>query len=393
MDFRVINANNLPEVMKLWDYCFEKNDTPFFKWYFDEYCLKQNMILGAYDKATGKLMNMLHLNPYTINLRNQNIKVSYIVGVATAPEFRGRHLFAKLLDTLFTVLRAQRQAFVLLMPINAGIYRPYNFEFCYYKHAYELPLSSLPKLQVTKHITLERVSILETEYFTKIYTEVMSERNGNVQRDKQKWLNLVTVHNGELVQAIVAKEEECITGYMFYSINDNLFTIHELITKDIDVRNSLLEFSRQHITEAKTLSWLADEADKTYLYFSDQKTSGSLMPFMMARCINVRQALEELKVKDLEISGVLKILIHDKNLPLNNGLLEVKIENGKIDFKSTTDEEDLEMDIATFTQLYFGQFTVEELLTEGKIKAKSLKSANILARIFPKCNNYINEYF
>lgn len=119
MDFRIINDETLPKIMELWDYCFEKNDTPFFKWYFNEYCLKENMVLGGFDEKSGKIVNMLHLNPYTINLRGRYLKLPYIVGVATAPEYRGRHLFAPLLETAFSVLRAQGQAFVLLMPISA----------------------------------------------------------------------------------------------------------------------------------------------------------------------------------------------------------------------------------------------------------------------------------
>ena len=88
MDFRIINDETLPKIMELWDYCFEKNDTPFFKWYFNEYCLKENMVLGGFDEKSGNLMNMLHLNPYTINLRGRDLKLPYIVGVATAPEYR-----------------------------------------------------------------------------------------------------------------------------------------------------------------------------------------------------------------------------------------------------------------------------------------------------------------
>lgn len=83
MDFRIINDETLPKIMELWDYCFEKNDTPFFKWYFNEYCLKENMVLGGFDEKSGNLMNMLHLNPYTINLRGRDLKLPYIVGVAT----------------------------------------------------------------------------------------------------------------------------------------------------------------------------------------------------------------------------------------------------------------------------------------------------------------------
>ena len=47
MDFRIINDETLPKIMELWDYCFEKNDTPFFKWYFNEYCLKKIWCLAA----------------------------------------------------------------------------------------------------------------------------------------------------------------------------------------------------------------------------------------------------------------------------------------------------------------------------------------------------------
>ena len=52
MDFRIINDETLPKIMELWDYCFEKNDTPFFKWYFNEYCLKENMVLGGFDEKS-----------------------------------------------------------------------------------------------------------------------------------------------------------------------------------------------------------------------------------------------------------------------------------------------------------------------------------------------------
>ena len=71
------------------------------------------MVLGGFDEKSGKLMNMLHLNPYTINLRGRDLKLPYIVGVATAPEYRGRHFFDPLLETAFSVLRAQGLAVVL----------------------------------------------------------------------------------------------------------------------------------------------------------------------------------------------------------------------------------------------------------------------------------------
>lgn len=122
MDFRLLNSAFLPQAAELWDYCFEKKGDPFYEWYFSEYCLKQNSVIGGFDGD--KLACMLHLNPYAITLRGQTLRLPYIVGVATAPEYRGQHLTRPLLEMAFTVLRAQGAAFALLMPINPAIYKP-----------------------------------------------------------------------------------------------------------------------------------------------------------------------------------------------------------------------------------------------------------------------------
>ena len=84
MTYRVVNEARMPQVMDLWDYCFEKKDDPFYQWYFSEYCGKNNMVIGGFDEQD-KLQNMLHLNPYMLNLRGTQQLTPYIVGVATAP--------------------------------------------------------------------------------------------------------------------------------------------------------------------------------------------------------------------------------------------------------------------------------------------------------------------
>lgn len=393
MDFCIINDKTLPKIMELWDYCFEKDDTPFFKWYFEEYCLKENTIIGEFDESSGNLMNMLHLNPYVINLRGEDVQTPYIVGVATAPEYRGRHLFGPLLDTTFSILRAQRYAFVLLMPISAGIYKPYQFDYCYYRHRYEMPLSALPRLGIDEAIYLKRTELTDAEMFASVYDTVTKKYHGAVKRSLKNWQQLLAVHASENMKAVIAKRGADVVGYMFYNIADRVFTIHELIAEEPLVRNAFLQFTRQHVTEAETLIWLAENWDKTYIHLLDQKYSGSLQPFMMARCIDIRQALLQLKNVNNDLNGSITLLINDKTLPLNNGLLKLEITAGQIDVKVTVDMQDVEMDIAAFTQLYFGQFSVQELAVENRLKIQNQEAAEILDMLFPKCNNYINEYF
>ena len=155
----------------------------------------------------------------------------------------------------------------------------------------------------------------------------------------------------------------------------------------------MLRFARGHVTEAEKISWLAEAWDKMYLHLQDQNYAGSLQPFMMARCINVRQALVQLTNIAADIQGAVSLLITDKTLPLNNGLLKLEVNAGQIDVKSMVDMQDIEMDVAAFTQLYFGQFSVQELAAENRLKIHNEEAALLLDRLFPKCHNYINEYF
>ena len=59
MNCKIVTAAELPKVMALWDYCFEKEEDPFFQWYFREYCLRHNLILGGFSEEDGHLQNML----------------------------------------------------------------------------------------------------------------------------------------------------------------------------------------------------------------------------------------------------------------------------------------------------------------------------------------------
>ena len=49
----------------------------------------------------------------------------------------------QLMDTAFTMLRAMKVPFVILMPIYAGIYQPYGYAWTHLRKHYTLPLAGL----------------------------------------------------------------------------------------------------------------------------------------------------------------------------------------------------------------------------------------------------------
>ena len=393
MEYKMVTPANLPQVMALWDYCFEKAGTPFFEWYFREYCLKNNLVLGGFAEKTGQLANMLHLNPYNVLLRGRKEAMPYIVGVATAPGARGRHLTLPLLEMAFKVLRGERFAFALLMPINAGIYLPYDFAYCYYKHEYRLPLTALEVPQPLEDTRVELVPDLDAGYFAPVYAAFAARHHGMVVRNEFQWHKLLTVHKLEKVQAAVAFTGDQLTGYMFYTIEDKTFKIQELLTVNLDAKRALLWYAKGHLSQAENLEWGAPVDDLTYLDFKQQDYTGALAPFMMARCIDAATALQALTVPEQMPDGEVTLLLSDKLIALNNYLLKLTISGGQLTMALTDAAEDVTMGMGAFTQLYFGAFSATELAAAGRIKVTAPEKLAFLDALFPKQRNYINEYY
>ena len=386
MIFKMVNEQRMDKVMQLWDYSFEKKDDPFYQWYFAEFCCKNNMVIGGFDEQD-KLLNMLHLNPYMLRVRGFEQLTPYIVGVATAPAARGCHLFEPLLKTTFDILRTQQIPFVLLMPIHAGIYQPYHF-----RHSYAMDLAKLKLKDFNIDLKVEYLP-LDKEILSEIYYNITKQWNAVPVRTDFQWGKLLKVHALENVHCAVCYEKDVPAGYMLYKLQDKVFTVVELLAVNQKVKNRLLQYASQHQSEAEKFVWLAESWDKTYLYFADQKLSGSVQPFMMARCIDARLALDKLPVGETVPEGCLNLLLTDNIIPGNNHLLQLSVAEGKISSVSTTEPEDVTMDMGAFTQMFFGAFTASELAEAGLIEVANAEKLSVLDNLFPKCRNFINEYF
>lgn len=406
MIYRVVNEERMPQVAELWDYCFEKRQEPFFQYYFQEYCGKNNMVIGGFEKVgpvdengkqREKLRTMVHVNPYMLRIRGQERLTPYLVGVATAPEARGQHAFGPLLQTSFEVLRSEGFTFATLMPIYAGIYLPYEFAYCYFGLHYKMPLVDLARElagAAGKELVVEREH-LSKELLAPLYAKLTSQYNGVPVRTDFQWRKLLTVHGLEGMQCAVVYREGEACGYMFYYISEGCFTVHELLTDGYDVRNRLLQYAAMHQSAAKEFSWIAPAWDKTYLGFADQSLAPQVHPFMMARCLDARKALSELAAPQGAVSGDVVLLLTDKVIDRNNHLLKLYVDAGSVEVKSTIEQEEVIMDMGAFTQLYFGAFTATELWEAGRIRVKAgtEEKLALLDSLFPKQRNFINEYF
>lgn len=344
MIFRVVNEKRFPKVKELWSQCFEKQGTPFFEYYFNEYCLKNNTVLGGFDEQDN-LLTMLHLNPYMLRIRGAEILTPYIVGVATQEKARGKHLLGELLQMAFQILRSQNFPFVFLMPIAGEIYTPYDFAFVDFRQEYDLA-----KIHGNSQYQLQKIEPAQ-KVLAPLYETFTKECNSVLRTDFQ-WNKLLSVAKAENTQCELIKKNGKNCGYLF-----------------IDKDNKVTEYINLH-----------------------NEATGDVKPFMMARCIDVRVALAKLNVMQCPECSF-TILVGDDFIEENNHLLQITIQDGKLSFESTDLAEDFAMDIGVFTQLYFGVKDVLEFVEQGEILVNNSLKLAALSRLLPKRKTYINEYF
>ncbi len=100
-------------------------DTKKFIDYYYQYKIRDNEILVI--EEDGKLVSMLHLNPYTMIVNGYEMKANYIVAVATLKEYRHRGYMRILLEKALCDMAAQNMPFTFLMPASESIYAPFDF--------------------------------------------------------------------------------------------------------------------------------------------------------------------------------------------------------------------------------------------------------------------------
>lgn len=112
----------------LWEEAFPEDSREFGDYYFAEK-MKDNRVLVREEE--GRIVSMLHQNPYEIYVRGQVWRSDYIVGVATAGDKRHRGYMRQLLSRMMEEMWEEQMPFCFLMPADEAIYRPFGFVYIF----------------------------------------------------------------------------------------------------------------------------------------------------------------------------------------------------------------------------------------------------------------------
>lgn len=389
MNIRYAKDEDLNDIKDIWRYCF-RDEEGFFNYYFDNKYKPYNTIIVEDEK---EIISSLQLNQYKISLNNEIYDTSYVVGVSTFPQGRGKGYMKNLMSYTLNELYNKNQLVSILMPIDYRLYRSYGYEHCYDQIEYNLDINDLRNFKINGNF--KKLKASHIKYLIDIYSEFMSNNNGYTKRDELYYQNIfkeVESENGYIYANV--DEDGNYKGYIMYFLNDNNMFIRELFYKDMNSLKSILKFVYNHNTQVKKVVISTPLNDKIRYILPNLKNSElKIKPFMMGRIINFKGFIESLKLNYNKKTSI-NIKVVDDFIDENNKVFKITLDEN-IKVYESDENPDVNIDINTLSQLAFSYIDIDEAMFMDLVKINSYNKCevmNTLKSIFNKKINYINEY-
>lgn len=384
MNIRFARECDQNNIMEIWNYCF--NDGPkFTEYYFNNKYKNYNTIVV---EEEANIVSSLQLNQYKIKLNDKEYSTSYVVGVSTLPEVRGRGYMKHIMEFTLNELYKKDQLVSILMPIDYRLYRKYGYEHCYDQIEYEIDIEDLRGFKSLG--SLKKATLNHINEMINIEESYLKNLNGMVVRNESYYENLFKEVESEDGRIYIHESEES-DGYIIYFINGESIFVRELYYKNIKALKGMLKFIYNHNTQCKKVNITSPVDDKIRFILSNPRTvTMKLKPFMMGRIINFKKFLESLNVESDDQSSLI-ISLKDDYIKENNKIFKITLENNQLSVEEGKFHYDVEFDINTISQLAFSYISGKEAYLLNNLEENKYV-IEFLDLIFTKKENYINEY-
>ncbi len=287
-EIRYLKPEEKEKARALWSQAFFEDSEEFDNYYFTEK-IKENQILVK--EEDGRIISMVHLNPYKIRLKKQVCEINYVVGVATDKDRRHKGHMKDLLCRMLQDGWKRGEPFTFLMPADKAIYEPFGFRFIYDKakgHCKDLAdMGVIVKHQAAAELIEDDKRLDQTACFM------------------EQWLS---------------------RRFQVFSIRDRAYVKN--LMKELASENGQITFffkedrKREDQLEGIQAVWGLEEAEQRLLYVPDEWIEKvQTQPAIMGRIVNLKSFLSLFSLKDQEESSLEVMLdVDDPLIPENNGL-------------------------------------------------------------------------
>ena len=229
------------KIRSLWEQQFQEETAESTQFYFERLYREENCLLLVSEE---ELICMLQLRPMTIVLDGKDVRVPFIVGVATNPEYEGCGYMGMLLRYALKTVQG-KAPFVLLQAYNWDLYKSFGFIEQYQRVRWKLKKQS----DAADGGTWKQVE--DAQDLLTLYLHFCEQKNGWRRRDlayyKNQFLSNAAIWNQKIR---VYWEDNQPRGYIVQEESAQELHIRECIYADEEALQHMMRYLAQ---EEKTV--------------------------------------------------------------------------------------------------------------------------------------------
>lgn len=397
MEIRKLTEEDRETYSKLARYAFQTSKNTYENLEWPRKKRPMDQFYGAFDNDL--MIAGCGIIPFEIKFRSIPFKMGGVDGVATKPEYRNRGIVREIFIKIFHDMNEKQIPISVLYPFKIAFY-----EMLGYKNADE---------QIFYHFEISDIKFKETNYYMKenerinediiqVYNKVIENYDYIAKRAEIQWKRYYKenfkfiCYNGDqpvgyVILFFPKKTTEWLQNFQYPE--KTIFVI-EAFWLNHTAKQTIINFLWTHRDQRKYIAgYFPVNENMIDLLTTSRILDRKIVGNSLLRIINVEAVFKNLEYP-LDNFSILWH-IHDKFCPWNNGFFNLtsKDETINVEFKESSEKSaDIEVDISYLAQLLAGFRTVKELLEFGFISINQEKF-EIVQNLFPKMNNYFNDFF
>ncbi|MDR3227664.1 MAG: GNAT family N-acetyltransferase [Prevotellaceae bacterium] len=295
---------NLINSKKLYKLCFDDSDE-FVNFYFEKRYSEKNNITILQNNV---IVAALQAIPYTINVFDKIIDISYLSAICTHPDFRKQGLMKKLLAKTYRQLFADGVYATFLIPADLWLFDVYeknDYETIFFRSKTQINTCNFDIKNDCK--IYEYTAANKDETFT-YFNKKMNERDCCVQHSFADFeIICQDIYNSNGI-ILIAECENKIAGISFATRINNDIAITEHFAETAEITNTLL----------KTIS---QKTKNDNLLIINLPQKHNIEPFGMMRIINAEKMLTLYAATHPKYETT--IFVKDDIIPENTGFYTI----------------------------------------------------------------------
>lgn len=226
---------DVDELLSLCSSTHPSRDRAFFEYYFNEEFHGAN---NYYIRVDQKIVASMLMKERVLKLNQRYLLCSYIFGVSTHADYRGRGYMNELMHYVLD-RSSQNYLITFIEAYNPKIYKKYGFEVIANRKKYNIVASDL-NVKYTSGVS-ESVSASDMAW---LYREFATRFDCFYTRDEayyEQYLKRIAYEQGKV--AVCVDKSENLKGYCVYFEREDMVEIKEIIYLDSSTLSKLVKYA------------------------------------------------------------------------------------------------------------------------------------------------------